>query len=245
MTGQEARFVLDGTKPIRMLTIWHVPQGAVNTHENWLVLTGLHMLQGLAADQAGMRQGDEIISIDGTPADTLTPFQVSMILRTAAPPALTSPSPPNPDSKPPAQSSPSTPGSGLTTSADTGVSWSTLSIYLTTTSSTSVDSSPTAAVVQVVHEDGTPETLRVLRGKGAAVANPIANVSLRGDSGFVKLRTFNARAAPELRVRLLVLLLLYMHNVFSFSAIAQCNFQLCLPERCSKHPLQQYQHLNR
>lgn len=79
------------------------------------------------------------------------------------------------------------------------MSWSTMSSLLATPSSGS-DSTSGAAVVEVIHENGKPETLRIPRGKNAAVANPVANAALRGDAGYVKLRTFNARAVPELKV---------------------------------------------
>lgn len=180
---------------------------SAHAYRQWLICCSA-TLQGLAADQAGMRQGDEILSIDGKSADSLTPFQVSTLLRT--PPPTPAPEP----SDRPTEPSLSTSANTNSTSSDSNIkdnstggssiSWSTLASYVTPAGSKSGSeaSSVPPALVEVVHENGELETLRISRGKNAAVANPVGSVSLRGDTGYVKLRTFNARAVPELKVRL-------------------------------------------
>lgn len=136
-----------------------------------------------------MRQGDEIVAVDGESTAGSTAFQVATLIR--APPSA-------PDARAPGLAAVAALQSGASAKAESQGAGGAAEVRAGEAAEVRVVQH---AEVRVVHAEGAEEVLSVPRGRNAAVANPVAGVALRGGSGYVRLRTFNARAVPELQVR--------------------------------------------
>lgn len=149
-------------------------------------------VQGSAAEQAGMRQGDEVVAVDGRTVADLNPFEVASLIATAPKPAPPPPLPPAGDSAgasssagtfsfatSPARASPGAERGAAVAQGDAGAT----------------------AAVRVVHEGGEVEEVHVARGKVAQAANPVSAKMALGGRGIIQLRTFNNRAVPAIKVR--------------------------------------------
>lgn len=133
-----------------------------------------------------MRQGDEVVAVDGSSVADLNPFEVATLIATAPQPRAATP----PDST-----------AAITAAA---VEFSTGAEARAPGAAAPRDAAQPAedvATVRVVHDDGAAEDVLVARGRAAPARNPVSAKMARGGRGFVQLRTFNNRAVPEIRVR--------------------------------------------
>eukprot|EP00892_Ulva_mutabilis_P000861 jgi/Ulvmu1/10776/UM069_0010.1 len=150
------------------------------------------LVKGAAADRAGIRQGDEVVAVDGAPVADLNPFEVATLICTP-PPTLPTPPP------------------AATAVADSASATTAAAIEFLTAppvrapgaaapaATAGGDEGAEGARVRVVHEDGTTEEVAVARGRAAQAANPVTARMGRGSRGIVQLRTFNNRAVPEIK----------------------------------------------
>lgn len=149
-----------------------------------------------------MRQGDEVVAVDGRSVADLNPFEVAMLIASAPKP------PPEQPAAPPAAAADAL-------SASVAAGFATTPALQAPGSGGAVPQGAAAkagagpgraasaaeAAVRVVRDSGSEEEVYVARGKVAQAANPVSARMARGGRGIVHLQTFNNRAVPAVKVR--------------------------------------------
>lgn len=161
-------------------------------------------VQGSPADVAGIRQGDEVVAVDGRSVSDLNPFEVAMLIASAPEPPPEQPGPPAAPAASTADSPSATAGAGfMTTNAlpERGADGAAQrGAAAEARAPPGQAASAATASVRLVHEGGSEEEVYVTRGKVAPAANPVSARMARGGRGIVQLQTFNNRAVPAVKV---------------------------------------------